>query len=76
MTVGKTYFCHGNHYPPVKHVGGIHGYRELLEALARGGPEAEEYRSWLDLGAGEQWETDHWSVREVNSSPKDPIALQ
>jgi hypothetical protein len=52
---------------PPEDVGGMNGYRELLEILKKPRhPERAGYVQWLGLVSGEKWEADFCSIREVN----------
>jgi hypothetical protein len=52
--------------PPEDAVG-IHGYDQMLEAVkSPKSDEAKEYREWLGLTKGEQWDPSFCSVRLVN----------
>jgi hypothetical protein len=52
---------------PPEDVGGMHGYREMLEVLKKPRhPERTGYIKWLGLVAGEKWDANFCSIREVN----------
>ena len=48
-------------------VGGIPGYREMLETFANATKTAKkEYRDWLGLTDSEVWNVNYFSRRETN----------
>jgi hypothetical protein len=52
---------------PPEDVGGIHGYQEMLAILKQTRhPERAGYIEWLGLVAGEKWDPEFCSIREVN----------
>lgn len=52
---------------PPEDVGGMHGYHEMLEVLKKPRhPERARYIEWLGLVAGEKWDANFCSIREVN----------
>jgi hypothetical protein len=52
---------------PPEDVGGMHGYHQMLEAFGKPrNEESKEYREWLGLSEGEQWDAEFCSIREVN----------
>jgi hypothetical protein len=52
---------------PPEDVGGIHGYRQMLEVLKKPRhPERASYIEWLGLVPGEKWDAKFCSIREVN----------
>jgi len=52
---------------PPEDIGGMHGYREMLEVFEKpGSKEQREYKQWLGLVEGEKWDARFCSIREVN----------
>lgn len=52
---------------PPEDVGGINGYKKMLEVFASPFyPEQESYRQWLDMEPDELWNPGYFKVREAN----------
>jgi hypothetical protein len=52
---------------PPEDVGGLPGYYEMVEAAKKpSGKKWQEYRQWLGLVEGENWDAAFCSIREVN----------
>lgn len=65
--MGAPYCIGGEGACPPEDVGGMHGYREMLEVFEKpGSKEQNEYRQWLGLVEGEKWDARFCSIREVN----------
>jgi hypothetical protein len=63
----RPYCLDGAGACPPEDVGGMYGYREMLEAFGRPeSKEAKDYREWLGLSEREIWDAVFCSVREVN----------
>jgi hypothetical protein len=54
---------------PPEDCGGIYGYEEMKDIFktAPDSREADEYRDWLGLDGGENWEANAFDIDEVNS---------
>ncbi|MBF0650802.1 plasmid pRiA4b ORF-3 family protein [Dysgonomonas sp. GY75] len=66
----KTAVClSGKGACPPEDCGSIYGYEGLKEVFATmpESEEAEEYRDWLGLEDGENWDTDAFDIDEVNN---------
>ncbi|MEP7376086.1 MAG: plasmid pRiA4b ORF-3 family protein [Chitinophagaceae bacterium] len=61
-------FCiEGGGACPPEDVGGIHGYKEMLEVFKTPHhPEKASYIEWLGLVSGEKWNPELCSIREAN----------
>ena len=64
---GGTFCVGGAGACPPEDVGGLHGYCEMLDAMKKPtSKEWQEYRQWLGLVEGENWDAQFCSIREVN----------
>jgi len=65
--LARPYCLEGVGACPPEDAVGIHGYDQMLEAVkSPKSDEAKEYREWLGLTKGEQWDPAFCSVRLVN----------
>jgi hypothetical protein len=65
--IAAPYCLDGAGACPPEDVGGMHGYRLMVEVLKKPRhPERASYIEWLGLVAGENWDPKFCSIREVN----------
>ena len=52
---------------PPEDVGGMDGYQQMLETFRAGrAAEKREYREWLGLAQGKDWDPAYCNIREIN----------
>jgi hypothetical protein len=57
----------GENECPPEDVGGIGGYKEMVDCFAKGGErEKKEYRQWLGIKPKENWDPLYFSIRATN----------
>lgn len=67
IDIDSPYCLDGAGACPPEDVGGIPGYNRMLEIFQLPNhPEKKEYRQWLGLAKGENWDPAFCSIREVN----------
>lgn len=65
--IERPYCIEGRNACPPEDCGGLGGYAAMVEALKEpDNPERENYREWLGLNPGEEWDPGYCSIREIN----------
>lgn len=65
--IERPYCINGGNACPPEDCGGLSGYAAMVEALKEPNhQERQNYREWLGLNLGEEWNPTHCEVREIN----------